>query len=205
MIYEKLKFFISVFVSFAEFKLADKIFERTDNEFIEVNDDKKTFSKIAVLIGSENSFPSDIDNVIRIASEYGKITIMRAYADWTGVNSVQWKSKFEQFRIKAIHQPHYAAGKNSSGIAILIDAMDLLHEQKADAIAIVSSDSDFTALAIRLRESGIYVIGFGKSNTAPAFRQACNEFHLLGQPSKNSSTPKIIFSIPGKENQNEKK
>jgi hypothetical protein len=109
-------------------------------------------------------------------AKYGTPTTKRIYADWTKPNAGGWKSVLLEHAITPIQQYSYTVGKNSSDSAMIIDAMDLLYSEKVDGFCIVSSDSDFTRLAIRLRESGMKVIGIGEKKTPNSFIVACDRF-----------------------------
>ena len=110
---------------------------------------------------------------------YGRIVVKKAYGNWKKRALAQWEDKIKRLAIKAEQQFDYVAGKNTTDIAIVIDAMDLLNTEMYDAFVIVSSDSDFTPLAVRLKESGIYVIGVGEKKTPEAFCSACDNFIYL--------------------------
>jgi uncharacterized protein (TIGR00288 family) len=111
-------------------------------------------------------------------SKYGHITVKKAYGDWSSNHLKNWKTPLNELAINPVQQFSYTQGKNSSDAAMIIDAMDLLYSNKFDAFALVTSDSDFTKLASRLKESQIYVFGVGESKTPTAFRNACDDFIL---------------------------
>lgn len=135
--------------------------------------------KIAVLIDADNVPYSNIKGMMEEITKYGTPTTKRIYADWTKPNSNGWKSVLLEHAITPIQQYSYTSGKNSSDSALIIDAMDLLYSYKVDGFCIVSSDSDFTRLAIRLRESGMKVIGMGEKKTPNAFIVACDRFVFI--------------------------
>ena len=147
--------------------------------------EKNDFQNIALLIDAENTPHTSMKDVIEEISKFGRIVIKRAYADWHTCDDKTAKA-LNDLAIKAVQQFSFIKGKNTSDFALYIDAMDLLHENQYDAFAIVSSDSDFSPLAIRLKESGVFVIGVGGiSKTIPAFRNACSKFISLENLSKN--------------------
>jgi uncharacterized LabA/DUF88 family protein len=137
--------------------------------------DKKEL-KLAVLIDADNVPYSNVKGMMEEIAKYGTPTTKRIYADWTKPNANGWKSVLLEHAITPIQQYSYTVGKNSSDSALIIDAMDLLYSDKVDGFCIVSSDSDFTRLAIRLRESGMKVIGIGEKKTPSAFIVACDRF-----------------------------
>lgn len=132
--------------------------------------------KIAVLIDAENTQQSALVAIITELSKYGYIIVKRAYGDWSSLLLKSWKTPMNELAIQPIQQFAYTSGKNSSDAAMIIDAMDLLYSEKFNAFALISSDSDFTKLATRLKESHIHVFGVGERKTPIAFRNACDDF-----------------------------
>ena len=132
--------------------------------------------KLAVLIDADNVPYSNVKGMMEEIAKYGTPTTKRIYADWTKPNAGGWKSVLLEHAITPIQQYSYTVGKNSSDSAMIIDAMDLLYSDKVDGFCIVSSDSDFTRLAIRLRESGMKVIGIGEKKTPNSFIVSCDRF-----------------------------
>jgi uncharacterized LabA/DUF88 family protein len=132
--------------------------------------------KLAVLIDADNVPYSNVKGMMEEIAKFGTPTTKRIYADWTRPNANGWKSVLLEHAITPIQQYSYTVGKNSSDSAMIIDAMDLLYSDKVDGFCIVSSDSDFTRLAIRLRESGMKVIGIGEKKTPNSFIVACDRF-----------------------------
>ncbi|MCC9019268.1 MULTISPECIES: NYN domain-containing protein [Flavobacterium] len=132
--------------------------------------------KLAVLIDADNVPYSNVKGMMVEIAKFGTPTTKRIYADWTKPNSNGWKGVLLEHAITPIQQYSYTVGKNSSDSALIIDAMDLLYSGKLDGFCIVSSDSDFTRLAIRLRESGMKVIGIGEKKTPNSFIVACDRF-----------------------------
>lgn len=132
--------------------------------------------KIAVLIDADNAQYSKVKAILDEISAHGHIVIKRAYGDWSSEYLKNWKQSLNELAIQPIQQFAYTTGKNSTDASMIIDAMDLLYSNKFDAFALVSSDSDFTKLASRLRESEIFVFGVGERKTPISFRNACDDF-----------------------------
>ncbi len=132
--------------------------------------------KIAVLIDAENAQMSSLNSILNEISKYGNIIVKRAYGDWSHPTLKNWKQPMNELVIQPIQQFSYTQGKNSSDAALIIDAMDLLYSGNFNAFALISSDSDFTKLASRLKESQIHVYGVGEKKTPLAFRNACDDF-----------------------------
>jgi uncharacterized LabA/DUF88 family protein len=132
--------------------------------------------KVALLIDGDNAQPTLIGKILAEAGKYGLVTIRRIYGDWTTVNMTGWKTSLHDNAIQPIQQFRYTVGKNATDSAMIIDAMDILHSHLVDGFCIVSSDSDYTRLATRVREMGFFVMGIGKRTTPRAFVNACNVF-----------------------------
>lgn len=132
--------------------------------------------KLAVLIDADNAQASVIQELLAEVSRYGTATIKRAYGDWTTTNLKGWKEVLHKMAIQPIQQFSYTTGKNSTDASLIIDAMDVLHTSKVDGFCLVSSDSDFTRLATRIREAGLVVYGFGERKTPEPFVAACDKF-----------------------------
>lgn len=132
--------------------------------------------KVALLIDGDNAQPSLIGQILTEAGKYGLVTIRRIYGDWTTVNMSGWKNALHDSAIQPIQQFRYTIGKNATDSAMIIDAMDLLYTENLDGFCVVSSDSDFTRLAARLREDGKLVLGFGQRKTPKPFVAACDKF-----------------------------
>ena len=149
-------------------------------------------ARLAVLIDSDNTSATHAADLLEEIAKYGIPTVKRAYGDWTTQNLVRWKAELHKHAIQPVQQFAYTTGKNSTDSALIIDAMDLLYSGNLDAFAIVSSDSDFTRLATRLRESGATVYGLGRRRTPESFRAACNRFiylEVLGAPEEDRPEP----------------
>ncbi|MCG6459592.1 NYN domain-containing protein [Vibrio parahaemolyticus] len=132
--------------------------------------------KLAVLIDADNAQASVCSELLAEVSKLGVASVKRAYGDWTTTNLKSWKSVLHKHAIQPIQQFSYTQGKNSTDSSLIIDAMDLLHEGKLDGFCLISSDSDFTRLANRIRESGLVVYGFGERKTPEAFVASCDKF-----------------------------
>ena len=144
-----------------------------------MNTASSEFQKMVVLIDADNTQLTKLEEVLHEVSTYGRIVVKKAYGNWKKRLLAKWEDEIKRLAIKAEQQFDYVSGKNTSDIAIVIDAMDLLNTGMYDAFVIVSSDSDFTPLAVRLKESGIYVIGVGEKKTPEAFCSACDDFIYL--------------------------
>ncbi|RKR77886.1 NYN domain-containing protein [Marinobacter nauticus] len=132
--------------------------------------------KIAVLIDADNAQYSKVKAILEEISAHGHVVIKRAYGDWSSDYLKNWKQALNELAIQPIQQFAYTTGKNATDASMIIDAMDLLYSKKFDAFALVSSDSDFTKLASRLREAEIFVFGVGEKKTPISFRNACDDF-----------------------------
>lgn len=133
-------------------------------------------AKLAVLIDADNAQPSVFEHILPEIAKYGEATVKRIYGDFTSPQSAQWKSILNEFAIKPVQQFAYTKGKNATDSTMIIDAMDLMYTRRFDGFCIVSSDSDFTSIATRIREEGLLVYGFGKRTTPDAFKNACHKF-----------------------------
>ena len=133
-------------------------------------------ARLAVLIDADNAQPTMIEELLAEVAKYGTAHVKRAYGDWTGTNLRGWKDHLLAQSIQPIQQFAYTRGKNATDAAMVIDAMDLLYSGRFDGFCIVSSDSDFTRLAARIRESGLTVYGFGERKTPKPFVAACDKF-----------------------------
>jgi uncharacterized LabA/DUF88 family protein/Fe-S-cluster formation regulator IscX/YfhJ len=158
--------------------------------------------KLAVIIDADNVPSGNVKGLMEEIAKYGVPTFKRIYGDWTKPNLAGWKSTLLENAITPIQQYSYTSGKNSTDSAMIIDAMDILYTERVDGFCIISSDSDFTRLAVRLRESGMKVFGFGEQKTPNPFIVACDKFIYLeilkssGQvesvKTPTSPTPKVV-------------
>ena len=132
--------------------------------------------KLAVLIDADNAQPAIVEGLLTEIAKYGTANVKRIYGDWTAPDLKGWKEALLQYSIQPIQQFGYTKGKNATDSAMIIDAIDLLYTDKFDGFCIVSSDSDFTKLASRIREAGLFVYGFGEKKTPGPFVSACDKF-----------------------------
>lgn len=145
-------------------------------------------AKLALLIDADNARPSVTEGLLAEVAKYGTAHVKRAYGDWTGTNLKGWKDHLLAQSIQPIQQFAYTTGKNATDAAMVIDAMDLLYSGRFDGFCLVSSDSDFTRLASRLRESGLTVYGFGERKTPKPFVAACDKFIYIENLNHPEST-----------------
>ena len=145
---------------------------------------------LAVLIDADNAQAAVIRELLAEVAQYGTATVKRAYGDWTTPQLASWKEVLHVHAIQPVQQFSYTSGKNATDSALIIDAMDLLHGGRVDGFCLVSSDSDFTPLATRIREDGLAVIGFGQRKTPKPFVAACDKFiytEILGRSSADAA------------------
>lgn len=132
--------------------------------------------RIAILVDGDNAQSKLLKPILEEVSKYGKVTIRRIYGDWTNQRMAVWKETLNNLSFNPIQKFSYTTGKNSTDSSLIIDAMDILHDKIVDGFCIVSSDSDYTGLAKRIREEGIFVMGIGEKKTPNAFVQSCEIF-----------------------------
>ena len=150
-----------------------------------------SLEKIAVLIDSDNTQLSKLESVLREISTHGRIIVKKAYGNWKKDTLKKWENEIKRLAIKAEQQFDYTAGKNATDMALVIDAIEMKHSAVYDGFVIVASDSDYTPLAIKLHETGLYVMGVGEKKTPESFRNACDEFiYLENLSSENNEAPK---------------
>jgi len=145
--------------------------------------------RLAVLIDADNAQAKIVKELLVEVSKYGTAHIKRIYGDWTDTKLRSWKNSLNEYAIQPIQQFSYTNGKNSTDASLIIDAMDILHTNSLDGFCIVSSDSDFTRLATRIRESGLTVYGFGEGKTPKPFISACDEFVYTENLVKSDTDP----------------
>ncbi len=133
-------------------------------------------NKIAMLIDGDNAQPGILPQMLVEAGRHGQVTVRRIYGDWTTANMNSWKETLNYHAFQPIQQFRYTIGKNATDSAMIIDAMDILHTGVVDGFCLVSSDSDYTRLATRIRETGIFVMGIGEKKTPKPFVNACDVF-----------------------------
>jgi len=149
--------------------------------------------KLAVLIDADNTQAPITEGLLAEVAKYGVASVKRIYGDWTTNNLKHWKERLLEYAIQPIQQFSYTTGKNATDSAMIIDAMDLLYTEKLDGFCIVSSDSDFTRLAARMREAGKLVLGFGERKTPKPFVAACDKFiytEILREPVEEETSSK---------------
>jgi Fe-S-cluster formation regulator IscX/YfhJ len=149
--------------------------------------------RLAVLIDADNIPYANVKGMMEEVAKYGNPTFKRIYGDWTKPTLSGWKTVLLDNAITPVQQYSYTSGKNATDSAMIIDAMDILYTGRVDGFCLVSSDSDFTRLATRLREAGMRVIGLGEKKTPGAFRAACDKFiylEILAEPAEETTTPK---------------
>lgn len=158
--------------------------------------------RLAVLIDADNAQAAVIEPLLAEIARFGESTVKRIYGDFTAPTSASWKKVLQRYAIKPVQQFAYTTGKNATDSTLIIDAMDLLYTRKFDGFCLITSDSDFTGLAMRLREEGLTVLGFGENKTPEAFRNACHKF-VFTEVLRSSSTGDSV-GVPAK-NENEQK
>ena len=159
-------------------------------------------SRLAVLIDADNTSATHMSAMLEELAKYGVPTVKRAYGDWTTQQLTPWKEELHRHAIQPVQQFSYTSGKNSTDSALIIDAMDLLYSGNLDGFAIVSSDSDFTRLATRIRESGKKVIGLGRRRTPQSLVAACDRFIYL-EVLVNENRPAPAATETGAESEDE--
>lgn len=147
---------------------------------------------LAILIDGDNAQAKLLKETIEEVSKYGKVTIRRIYGDWTSQHMNSWKELINRYSINPIQKFSYTTGKNSTDGAMIIDAMDILHGKNVDGFCIVSSDSDYTGLAKRIREEGLFVMGIGEKKTPEAFVQSCDIFTYTENITPKPAKPKAV-------------
>jgi uncharacterized LabA/DUF88 family protein len=147
--------------------------------------------KIAMIVDGDNAQPSMLESMLEEAGKYGQVTIRRIFGDWTETNMHGWKEELHKNAFQPIQQFRYTKGKNATDNAMIIDAMDILHSNIVDGFCIVSSDSDYTRLATRIRESGIFIMGIGRKDTPKSFVNGCEIFTFVENLLPIESEPKV--------------
>jgi hypothetical protein len=151
--------------------------------------------RLAVLIDADNAQAAVIEGLLSEIARFGEATVKRIYGDFTAPKSSSWKKVLQRYAIKPVQQFAYTTGKNATDSTLIIDAMDLLYTRKFDGFCLISSDSDFTGLAMRLREEGLTVLGFGEKKTPEAFRNACHKF-VFTEVLRPSTVVEPISQVP---------
>ena len=164
--------------------------------------------KFAVLIDADNISHRKIKDILDEIANYGTPTIKRIYGDFTDPKFAAWKSVLLENSITPIQQYAYTTGKNATDSALIIDAMDILHKESVNGFCIVSSDSDYTRLASRIRESGREVLGFGEKKTPKPFIKSCDKFiyvEILGQPAPAPTTAVTPATAPAADHSSDRR
>lgn len=170
----------------------------TNPKFIAKIESEEPTLKLAVLIDADNAQASKIESLLKEIATIGEATVKRIYGDFTVSNSNPWKKTLQKYAIKPIQQFAYTTGKNATDSTLIIDAMDLLYTRRFDGFCLISSDSDFTGLALRIREEGLLVFGFGEQKTPEAFRNACHKFiftEVFDLTAPNAELPPPSLSV----------
>lgn len=156
-------------------------------------------TKLAILVDADNASVAKLDEALIFVARYGQATVKRIYGDWSKSALSAWKESAREYSFRLIEALPYVKGKNTTDISLVIDAMDLLHTGSVDGFCIVSSDSDYTLLAQRIREEGLLVLGYGESKTPESFVSSCREFVFWDKPVElpvklgNGETPETIL------------
>lgn len=143
---------------------------------LKTSQDGEESKRLAVLIDADNAQADAFEYLLQEIAIYGDATVKRIYGDFTSTQNRKWKAILNQYAIKPVQQFAYTTGKNATDSSMIIDAMDLLYTNRFDGFCIVSSDSDFTGLAMRIREEGLSVYGYGRETTPESFKKACHKF-----------------------------
>lgn len=154
--------------------------------------------RLAVLIDADNAQAAAFDGILAEIARLGEASVKRIYGDFTSQHSAPWKDVLQKHVIKPVQQFSFSTGKNSTDSALIIDAMDLLYSRRFDGFCLVTSDSDFTGLALRIREEGLKVFGFGEQKTVSAFRNACHKFILAKGLSSTEVEPGKVKALQPK-------
>jgi len=152
--------------------------------------------RLAVLIDADNAQAAVIEGILAEVARFGEASVKRIYGDFTSPNSSSWKKVLQKYAIKPVQQFAYTTGKNATDSMLIIDAMDLLYTRRLDGFCLITSDSDFTGLATRIREEGLLVLGFGEQKTPDAFRNACNKFILTEVLRRPAPESEVVQNKP---------
>lgn len=182
-----------------------RLVQRSDHPVKSTTDehDMTEDSKIALLIDCDNVSHKSIEGVIDELSKYGKVNIRHAYGNWKSPAMAGWEEKLHPHAIKPIQQFAYTKGKNATDAAMIIDAMDLLYTQQLDGFALMTSDSDFTPLVMRILSNGVTVYGFGEKKTPSPFVKACSQFIYTENLEQSEGEDKPVQTNNSKRSRNE--
>jgi len=159
---------------------------------------EKKIERMAILIDGDNAQAKLLKDILEEVAKYGKVTIRRIYGDWTQQGMNSWKGLLNDLSFSPMQKFSYTSGKNSTDGALIIDAMDILHDKLVDGFCIVSSDSDYTGLAKRIREEGVFVMGIGEKKTPSAFISSCEVFTFTENIVQEAVIEKQIIVEPAK-------
>ncbi|MBK8029447.1 MAG: NYN domain-containing protein [Chloroflexi bacterium] len=168
----------------------------TENWLSPVASANDTNRRLAMLIDGDNASAAIIGEMLAETSKYGLVTIRRIYGDWTESNMKSWKETLQSHALQPIQQFRNTVGKNATDSAMIIDAMDILYTSGVDGFCLVSSDSDYTRLAIRIREKNLFVMGIGRLLTPRSFVNACDLFVYTENLAKSEAPPEIVTKPP---------
>jgi hypothetical protein len=160
----------------------------------------EAIGRLAVLIDADNAHACSVGKVLDKVRTLGETIVIRIYGDFTHPRSASWRQVLQKHAIKPMQQYAYSTGKNATDSALIIDAMDLLYTRKFDGFCLITSDSDFTSLAMRMREENLAVYGFGKKLTPSAFKDACHQFFpvdelMAASAPLSAKKPKLVFPV----------
>lgn len=161
-------------------------------------------NNIAVLIDADNASANNIGEILKEIAKHGHVSCKRIYGDWGSVHIKGWQEALLKYAIDPMQQFAYVKGKNATDIGLVIDAMDLLYDKKHDGFCLISSDSDFTSLALRIRKNYVKVFGFGKRSTVQSFTQACDQFFYVEDLAADKPKPIAAISSSNKSINNAK-
>lgn len=145
--------------------------------------------KVAVLVDGDNASSAKLQDVTELAARYGNVIVRKIYGDWSRSSLSSWKEPAREFSYRLVEALPYVKGKNTTDITLVIEAMDLLNSGDIDVFCIASSDSDYTPLAMRIREEGLIVVGYGESKTPASFINSCKRFVFSDQAAQTASKP----------------
>ncbi|MBF0647246.1 NYN domain-containing protein [Dysgonomonas sp. GY75] len=154
---------------------------------------EKKHISLAVLVDGDNATASRLTDVIKFVSGYGEPIVKRIYADWSKTGTSQWKEPAKELAFRLIEATSYVKGKNTTDIALVMDAMDLLHSGIVNGFCIVASDGDYTLLAQRIREEGLLILGYGESKTPLSFAGSCRKFQYSDKEPPKAETPDCLL------------
>ncbi|WP_165043481.1 NYN domain-containing protein [Dysgonomonas sp. ZJ709] len=153
----------------------------------------KSQVSLAILVDGDNATASKLNDAVKFVSGYGTPIVKRIYADWSKTGTSQWKEPAKELAFRLIEAPSYVKGKNSTDIALVMDAMDLIHSGIVNGFCIVASDGDYTLLAQRMREEGFLVLGYGETKTPLSLVSSCRKFQYSDKEPPKAETPDSLL------------